>query len=698
METRHWLRTLLVGGASLMALGAWAFIDARPEGATTASMRVAGSARASLLSSGTQGTAPAIYYASLSANASQLIASALAPSAAGADPLQVEPRVPRASGSPCVVTLFRDMPIPVMSIYDPNFSYTPPSACPGPWAKVKLIVQLSGPRQNGLPTSAVSLAFIDQPIVEGTHVSGAFWAGAPQITADIPTWVLERDVTEYASVLKTPKLGFFSGQYDNDNFDFDDALEVRGTAQLVFYPPTAPTPAQRMADVVLPVSSFDATAHMPSVSLTRTFPRNIERVYLDVIAHVEGGGFRSGQTRYWFACAPDEIWEEFPYLQNGYAIGDARALTASLLQGCPGGNYREVEVRIDGRLAGLAPVFPWLGSAINNNFRNTVDVPAPSVQALNWMPYRVDLTPFAGLLNNGAEHTVQATIVDADNGFVSGHLLLYVDKARAIVPGAVTRNTLAESTPTVTDTLVQTSDMVGSFLNHHLTGQVVTRSVRSFRIDGYVDTSRGRIASTVIQRNYFLNTNIYDVTSFDEVAPFEDYDADFGQKVRLTSSVDRTSRRTLGTTLLSEDKLYSTFPLVLDYRHAGGNRSDGEFAGAGTDFFSVLVHQARVLRTSQFRRGTPRYDTALTDIFDASRDYADPGLGTPAPGDSNWASARSYLFTDNRASCYSAGLTTIDATLDTRTRGTACPGGTNGIRWFAHPDGSPDSLNWAPSP
>jgi hypothetical protein len=161
METRHWLRTLLVGGASLMALGAWAFIDARPEGATTASMRVAGSARASLLSSGTQDTAPAIYYASLSANASQLIASALAPSAAGADPLQVEPRVPRASGSPCVVTLFRDMPIPVMSIYDPNFSYTPPSACPGPWAKVKLIVQLSGPRQNGLPTSAVSLAFIE---------------------------------------------------------------------------------------------------------------------------------------------------------------------------------------------------------------------------------------------------------------------------------------------------------------------------------------------------------------------------------------------------------------------------------------------------------------------------------------------------------------------------------------------------------
>jgi hypothetical protein len=66
--------------------------------------------------------------------------------------------------------------------------------------------------------------------------------------------------------------------------------------------------------------------------------------------------------------------------------------------------------------------------------------------------------------------------------------------------------------------------------------------VRPFTIEGYVDSSRGRIRSTVIQRNYFLSTNTYDVMSFDEVSPFDDFDADFSQKVRLTSSVDRTTR------------------------------------------------------------------------------------------------------------------------------------------------------------
>ena len=690
MNPRTALRALMVAGASSIALGALAFVASRAPH-TDATSPIAATPRTSQAS-----PVRKYSYEGITTTASRLIAAELLPSAAGADPLQVEPRVPRAAGTPCVVTLFRDAIIPVMSVFDPTFSYTPPAGCPGPWAKVKLIVEMSGPRQSGQPTSALALTFIPTQIFEPTETSGAFWAGAPQITADIPVWHMERDVTEYASILRTPKAGFFSGTYDNDNFDFEGVLEDTATALLVFYPATTATPAQRIADVVVPVSGFDPNAHLPSAAFTGAFPRNIERAYLDVIAHVEGGGSRSGQLRYWYACAPDDVWATYPYLANGYAIGDGRALTASVLQGCSGGNYREVEVRIDGRLAGLAPVFPWLGSNISNNFRSAVDAPAPSVQALNWMPYRVDLTPFAGVLNNGAEHTVEARIVDAANGFVSGHLLLYLDRARTILPGAVTRNTLAESTPTVTNTFNETTDMVGPFVNHHLTGQVVTRSVRSFRIDGYVDTSRGRVTSTVLQRNYFLNTNTYDVTSFEDVAPFTDYDADFGQKVRLTSSVDRTSRRLLGATLLSEDKLYSTFPLVLDYRHAGGNRSDGDFAGAGTDRFNVLVHQGRVLRTSQFRRGTARYSTSLTDLFDATRDYLSPDLG--GTGSTNWASSRDYLFTDNRGGCYDAGLTTVSAVLDTRTRGDACPGGINALRWFSHPDGSPDSMNWAPLP
>ena len=39
--------------------------------------------------------------------------------------------------------------------------------------------------------------------------------------------------------------------------------------------------------------------------------------------------------------------------------------------------------------------------------------PIPGVQTLNLLPYRVDLTPFAGVLSNGQPHTVGVTVFNA---------------------------------------------------------------------------------------------------------------------------------------------------------------------------------------------------------------------------------------------------------------------------------------------
>jgi hypothetical protein len=627
----------------------------------------------------------------ISKQASRLTAAALEPSAAGADPLQVEPRVPRAAGTPCVVEMAHNFLIPEVW-YWASFTYTPPAACPGPYAKITLVVELTGPREGGQPSANVQLV-LGLPD-DDIHQTGALFAGAPQITDDIGLWRMERDVTEYAALFREPLTGYFpGGLYDNNNHDGEFLEPFVRSAKLVFYPATAATPVQRVADVVMPLPN--PYGAVPHAMVQGAFPRNIERAYVDVMAKPFNSHF--GATRYWYACAPQESWTAFPILRNGYAIGDFRFLTASALQGCGGGSFREVEILVDGQLAGLAPVFPWLGSNINNNFRSAVDNPAPSVQALNMVPFRVDITPFAGVLNDGAEHSVEARTAGADSGFVSGHLVLYLDKGRAVVSGAVTRNTLAaqEAAPVVTNTLSQTTGTIGPYPNYHLTGQVATRSTRAFRIDGYVDTSRGRIVSTVIQTSRFVNTLTYDVTSMTP-NPFDDYDADFLQKVRMSSTVDRTARRTLGTTLLSEDKLYSSYPLIIDYHHEGNNRSDGEFGGAGTNVFTLSVHQARGMRTSQYRRGTARYETSLSDIFDGSHDYFSPELG--GVGDTNWDSSRAYLFTDNRGGCYSADLTTLSRELQTRTRGQACPNGTNALRWYSHPDGSPDSMGWAPAP
>ena len=114
----------------------------------------------------------------------------------------------------------------------------------------------------------------------------------------------------------------------------------------------------------------------------------IEAAYLDV--------YSQGQSsdEFWYTCVPTGV--------------------ASILESCTGTAFRETEVAIDGQLAGVAPVFPWI-------FTGGIDpflwFPIPGVQTLNFTPYRVNLTPFAGLLSDGKQHTVSVGVTNADSYF-----------------------------------------------------------------------------------------------------------------------------------------------------------------------------------------------------------------------------------------------------------------------------------------
>ena len=85
-------------------------------------------------------------------------------------------------------------------------------------------------------------------------------------------------------------------------------------------------------------------------------------------------------------------------------------------------------------------MFPWI-------FTGGIDpflwFPIPGVQTLNFTPYRVNLTPFAGLLSDGKQHTVSVGVTNADSYFsATASLLLYLDSGSTQVTGAVTQLSL----------------------------------------------------------------------------------------------------------------------------------------------------------------------------------------------------------------------------------------------------------------
>ncbi len=477
-------------------------------------------------------------------------------------------------------------------------------------------------------------------------------------------WRVERDLTEYASHLVTARDGYTGTNWDNADVA-EGPTTITGTARIKFYPATARTPAPRIAHGVYPVNQ------------PLTLPRNIVRAYVDVIAQGTFG------DRFWYTCVPSASMAAFPSLLTPWGIGDTQGGLGPPLVGCRGGSFRQVEVLVDGQPAGIAQVYPWLPSQIRRHGRVELDLPAPSVQALNFMPYRVDLTPFAGLLSDGTEHMIELRAsAGGDTGFelsIEGNLLVYRDPATAQVTGAITRNTLTlPLLPAVSNTLALSGDVVQ--------GVVDTRLDRRYAIEGYVDTAKGRVRSSRARRT---SSSATPRTSGRRAL------GDLPQHPRLRAASAHgkhggprqpaPARRRAAQRGPRAHRL----PAGVGPRRHRRDVNDDEIVYLTFDQLDVTVNQARIKRGDQYRQGVPRYRSKLVDRFTGSFE-----LAGAFPRISNQRSARSYLFKDSRGSCYSARLTTVQFEPTSYHAGGACPDGVNRVRWFAHPDGSPDNLGW----
>src|SRR5215218_6995895 len=116
-------RCLVLAGLSALAVFA---ADVRTGPATRLALPASQASTSDSMSSASAGRA-----ALASPVGAATLAAALPIDQAGSDPLTVEPRVPRAAGTPCVVELARDAHF--TRVEDAvGHPYSPPAACPGP--------------------------------------------------------------------------------------------------------------------------------------------------------------------------------------------------------------------------------------------------------------------------------------------------------------------------------------------------------------------------------------------------------------------------------------------------------------------------------------------------------------------------------------------------------------------------------------
>jgi hypothetical protein len=526
-----------------------------------------------------------------------------------------DPLVSAPPETPCVVKLYTaNSPTGTFDDYAAHpFDYAPPSGCKGPWNKVvfKADFNVSTGRQYDRTASVW---------VGGVNLY--FGTTQEPSASRSPSWHVERDVTNLSALLMASHPGN-AVVYNIYNSTYNGS--ITGSAELDFYPATPEFPAPRVPDQVLSLGSDPAgnavSIYTDQTPMARTFtlPTNVDRAYLEVTAEPQSG------DEFWYSCGPDSI---------------------IFATGCGGTGFREAEITLDGKPAGFVPISTWI-------YTGGVDPylwrPIPGVQTLDFLPSRVDITPFAALLSNGQPHTISVSVATGDPAFqnnsqrfdTAATLLLYQDAGSAQITGGLI-GAVGDSGVHPDSTLSGSGDVY----------DMNVTSSHKFNARGYVNTSHGQVTTVVAESASFGN---HDVTT--------NGDTVYEQNIAVQTSATSTST-TIGPSGTSTTSRNWSFPLQLDYKFA--------LNPDGTSYQATTVDQRFTLQSNEAgadgRYASSRYQTDnATDTlnFDSSGNFTGP-VGQQ--------SSQTYRFNDSTGACYSR---TVDAAAGAVTQvkdGIACQG------------------------
>jgi len=516
-----------------------------------------------------------------------------------------DPTVSRPHTTPCVVELFQNAEFDNYNPYD--FSYTPPANCPGPWQKVVLVA-------NIYVTAGIQYDRTANFWLGGTNI---YFGTTAEPSPDLsPNWVIQTDLTDYSALFAASQAGqadignTVNGQYTGI---------IYASAELEFYPiDNTEAPPTRPFDQVLPMSPTPGTVTLTNststLAQTFTLPTNIQGAYLDVFAQSQN------DDEFWYTCVPNDVSGE--------------------LDSCGNTAFREGEITIDGQPAGVAPIYPWI-------FTGGIDpylwFPLPGVQTLNFVPYRVNLTPFAGVLSNGQPHTISLSVFNANNYFsATAALLLYQDANATDLAGEVTKNTLtAAPNPQVIEN-IQTQS------NGDITGTVTVTSNRKFTITGYVTEPYGKVYSSVQQNINFSSIEGFDITS-----------AVYVQNIAQQTTIASTATQRGGAKTISMSS-QQNWPLNMDINIVTNSN--------GTETQTTTVRQENYNNTSVSKNGVQTQAQAVDDL-ENSTDALEFTGGGVLIGNSGQASSQQYSIFGSNGVCYDVTLTAANNALTNYTDG-----------------------------
>jgi hypothetical protein len=361
-------------------------------------------------------------------------------------------------------------------------------------------------------------------------------------------WTYWKDMTEYLYFWKSPQTLIFDlGNLIDDKY----TGPFNTTLTATFFTSDVPTDNASPADLIIPISARKggikeiSAWNIPDQEATNTisFPQNVRRAVFSVSAN--------GQQA-------EEFW------WGNVLQSDANVFAPTLGGALPGlSPFREVQVLIDGQLAGVQWPFPVL---FTGGISPTFHRPIVGLDAFDLREHEIDITAWLPLLCDGKQHTFKIQVGGVDDTgvtpkvtdkvasywVITGKIFVWLDDAGSVTTGKPP--TILTPAPTIS-----LSHVVGE--NEEGFNQSLAFSVgisRQISISGEVTTSKGTIKPTWKQDLKYSNiadlenfaddsVNTMNITGRDEASgPFE-YSTEYSYPFWVKSSyrADSTGAFTL---------------------------------------------------------------------------------------------------------------------------------------------------------
>ncbi|ELR05547.1 hypothetical protein GMDG_07467 [Pseudogymnoascus destructans 20631-21] len=429
-------------------------------------------------------------------------------------------------------------------------NYNPPSC------KFKRVVMNFTVTSRGRQFDRLALMYLNDTEVWRTSTAEPTEAGIQ--------WTYIKDMTPYLSMWRQPqKVIFDLGNLIDDKY----TGAFNTTLSLTFSTASAAPPA---AGLILPLSARRSASNSPSVFTlpdqraltTHVLPRNANRATISLSA--------CGQA------AEEFWWSNVP----SAAISTFTNTTGELPGFSP---WREVQILIDGRLAGVQWPFPviFTGGVVPGLWR-----PIVGIEAFDLREYEVDVSPWLGLLSDGAPHEFEIKVVGisgktiaeevGSSWLVTGKVFLWLDE-----PGKVTTGSpisIAKDGFGTGSKLATSQDPAGA--NVTLSTQISVH--RELDIRSTITTAGGARVVSWSQQLTYANVNdlsAYGVTQF--------------------TNLSRTATDSLTSDLYDRGPS-AKYSLVVDSEYRVDPEHEGDLAINATSFCEV---EYRTGRGSVFNSG-----------------------------------------------------------------------------------------------